>query len=115
MEAVGSDSAPETLARRIVAAPRLAAPAGAHVRVGEWLAEVSHSAAGAKLARLIADHSSLRALIAGIAEGAPYLWDLARRSPERLVALLEAEPLSRFDAILAGATQALTVTSDEAE
>src|SRR5712691_11323731 len=103
MEAAAVDSAQGTLAQRIVAAPQLSAAKETHALVSDWLAEVVNTPAGKTLALLAADHPTLRALIAGIAEGSPYLWDLARRSPERLVVLLEAEPLSRFNAILAGA------------
>ena len=51
----------------------------------------------------------------GLADGSPYLWDLARGSPERLVALLEAEPERRFDEILKAARRAIAATRDEAE
>ena len=34
----------------------------------------------------------MRALLDGLADGSPYLWDLVRADPERLVALLDADP-----------------------
>ena len=57
----------------------------------------------------------LDALIAGLAEGSPYLWDLCAADPERLVALLEADPERRFDDMLADARRAIAATQDEAE
>ena len=43
--------------------------------------------------RLRADYPTVGLLLAGrLAEGSPYLWDLCRREPERLAALLESDP-----------------------
>jgi [glutamine synthetase] adenylyltransferase / [glutamine synthetase]-adenylyl-L-tyrosine phosphorylase len=50
-----------------------------------------------------------------VAGGSPYLWDLMRASPERLIDLLEAEPERRFDDILGNAKRAAAATYDEAE
>jgi glutamate-ammonia-ligase adenylyltransferase len=105
----------DALARRIAAAPYLRAPDAAHARVEEWLAEIADAPAGRALARLLADHPTLNALIAGLAEGSPDLWDRARAAPERLLALLEAAPERRFDDILVGARRAIAATRDEAQ
>ena len=51
----------------------------------------------------------------GLTDGSPYLWELVRRSPERLVDLLQAEPERRFDNILHGAKRAIAVAREEAE
>src|SRR5262245_65680850 len=51
----------------------------------------------------------------GLAGGSPYLWDLVRGSPERFVALLEAEPERRFCDVLADAKRTIAATCDEAE
>ena len=75
----------------------------------------SPAPAGDALGRLVADHPTLDALMTGLTEGSPYLWDLVRRSPQRLVALIEAEPVSRFTEILADARHAIAATRDEAE
>jgi glutamate-ammonia-ligase adenylyltransferase len=115
MERVASNVGQGSLAQRLVSAPCIGAAKEAHAHIDGWLAEISGTSAGTTLARLVADHPTLYALIAGVTEGSPYLWDLARRSPERLVSLIEAEPLSRFNAILAAARQAIRAASDEAE
>jgi glutamate-ammonia-ligase adenylyltransferase len=57
----------------------------------------------------------LDALTMGLAEGSPYLWELARAEPERLAQLLESDPERRFDDILAGATRAIAATQDQGE
>ncbi len=55
----------------------------------EWLASLKAKAAGKALKALIARASArLRRLIGGIAEAAPYLWDLVRADPARFVRLL---------------------------
>jgi len=115
MEGVVSDTAHGTLAQRIAAAPQLHAADAARGRVADWLGEIAETPAGQALRRLLADHPTLDALITGLADGSPYLWDLAQRSPERLTALLEAEPERRFDDILDLARRAIAATSDEAE
>jgi glutamate-ammonia-ligase adenylyltransferase len=103
------------LARRVVAAPVLLDAAAAHGRVADCLAEIGGTPEGAALARLFDEHPTLAALIAGIAEGSPDLWDRARASPGRLLGLLEAEPERRFDAILSDARGAIAATRDQAE
>src|SRR5262249_46313885 len=106
-----------SLVRRIVAAPHLQAAGEARARAGYTcgLAEPPALPAGKTLIRLSAAHPTLGALITGLAGGSPYLWDLVRGSPERFVALLEAEPERRFRDILADAKRAIAATRDEAE
>src|SRR5262249_24542111 len=104
-----------SLVRRIAAAPHLQAAGEARARVNHWLAEIAAVPAGKTLTRLSAAHPTLDALITGLAGGSPYLWDLVRASPERFVALLEAEPERRFTDILADAKRAIAATRDEAE
>ena len=75
----------ETLAQRIVIAPYLLVGDTARARLNDWLAEIAGTSAGAILAQLLAEYPRLRALLVGIAEGSPYLWDLARADPARVV------------------------------
>src|ERR1700730_18391095 len=105
----------DVLARRIAAAPHLLAPDAAHARVAEGLADIAETSAGRTLTRLLADHPALDALIAGLAEGSPDLWDRACGAPERLVALLESPPERHFDDILEGARRSIAATRDEAQ
>ena len=104
-----------SLAQRIVAAPQLSAPGEAQARVKAWLDEIAATAAGPELKQLLAEHPTLNTLIAGIAEASPYLWDLARADPARLLSLLDADPDRRLKDILDGATRAIAATQDQAE
>jgi [glutamine synthetase] adenylyltransferase / [glutamine synthetase]-adenylyl-L-tyrosine phosphorylase len=115
MDSPIADAGEGTLARRIAAAPRLFAPEAARARVAAWLAEIAGTPAGPRLKRLLSDHSQLDALIAGIAEASPYLWDLARADPARLAALLESNPEARFEAILGDTMRVLAATADDAD
>src|SRR5262249_35109464 len=91
-----------SLGRRI-AAPSPHAAEEAQARVTAWLAEIADLPAGETLRRLCAAYPSLEALLVGLAGGSSYLWDLARASPQELLALLESEPERRFAHILAPA------------
>src|SRR5215213_4425700 len=104
-----------TLARRIVAAPCLTHSDDANARVGSWLTEIAGTSEGRALNRLLADYPQTSALIAGVAEASPHVWELTRADPARLVTLLQSDPDSRFDAILAEATRAVPDSGDEAE
>jgi [glutamine synthetase] adenylyltransferase / [glutamine synthetase]-adenylyl-L-tyrosine phosphorylase len=110
-----NQSGDSSLVRRIVRAPHLQAADEARARVNEWLAEIAGLPAGQTLTRLAAAHPRFEALMKGLADGSPYLWGLVRGSPERFVALLEAEPEHRFRDILADARRAIAATRDEAE
>jgi [glutamine synthetase] adenylyltransferase / [glutamine synthetase]-adenylyl-L-tyrosine phosphorylase len=108
-------SADGALAQRITSAPPLAAADAAQARMHDWLGEIAGTAAGKTLARLMAAHPRLGALIAGLADGSPYLWELIRVEPARLVGLLESEPARRFDEVVAGAKRAVAAARDQAE
>src|SRR5262245_6276197 len=104
-----------SLARRIVAAPRLSSAEAAQARVDGWLAEIAGTAAGRALARLLADHPTVKALMTAVADGSPYLFDLARVDGERLLALLAGEPELRFRELIADARRMIPAAGDEAE
>jgi glutamate-ammonia-ligase adenylyltransferase len=103
-----------SLAQRVTGAPPPEAEWTAHGRVREWLAEIAATPTGRTLTRLFDAHRNLAALMTGLAEGSPYLWELARAEPERLAALLESEPERRLRDVLARATRAIATTDDQA-
>src|SRR6476659_2163766 len=103
-----------TLAQRIVAAPTLCAPADAERRLDDWLAEITPGDA-ATLRRQFNRNPHARALVLGLADGSPHLWDLVTADPARLARLLESDPELRFGAILADAAAAIAATDVEAE
>ncbi len=105
----------DTLAQRIARAPRLHKPKLARQRTEEWLRSCAQSTGGAALASFLAGRAAPRTLIEGLAESSPFLWDLASREPERLLAVLTSEPDRRFDALLAETDAAVGALSDEAE
>ena len=112
---VPGDGKAGLLAQRIVAAPKLRDADAAHARVADWLEDIAGTSAGDALAGLFVAHATLHALIAGLAEASPYLWDLVRSSPDRLVALLATDPERYFDDMLARTRQVTAVMPEEAE
>src|SRR5262249_30669013 len=103
------------LAQRIAAAPQPAAANEGEARVREWLGEFSSAMPGRELASLLAAHPNARALIEVIAEGSPYLWELARADPVRLASLLGGDPDNGFDELLNATARAVAAASDEEE
>ena len=110
MEQLVLDSAQSSLAQRIAAAPRAAAD---DAGVDAWLTEISGTPASAALRQIFADHPSVSALVAGLAEFSPYLWELVRRDPGRFVTLLESDPDLHLAAVIAEATRAIAASEDE--
>ncbi|HEY6256848.1 MAG TPA: bifunctional [glutamine synthetase] adenylyltransferase/[glutamine synthetase]-adenylyl-L-tyrosine phosphorylase, partial [Xanthobacteraceae bacterium] len=102
------------LARRIVLTPAFAAAPEAQARVADWLAEIADRPAAAALAQLLAEQPAVRALLGQFTQGAPYLWDLVRADPARLLALLQSDPAQCFEDILGRAAHAAAATPDEA-
>lgn len=103
------------LAGRVTAAPRLSAPAAAQEKVGAWLKDIVQEPAGRALNELFAARPEVRALIEGIADGSPYLWDLAASDPMRLARILDSDPDDRLSAALAETAAALDKAGDETE
>ena len=105
----------KTLASAISDAPRLTDRKAAKARVAEWLTEIGWSADGKALKRLLAAAPKVEALLAGLSDGSPYLWDLAVAEPARLLSLLNADPDQHLAALLTKAEKAVDATKDEAE
>jgi glutamate-ammonia-ligase adenylyltransferase len=78
------------------ALPAFGAPAP--VVVSAWLAGLKTKAAGKTLNNLVREFPALAKILSGIAETAPYLWDLIQADPARVLRLLESDP----DRTLAG-------------
>ena len=87
----------------------------AQVRVAEWLAGIARSSPGKALKRLLDASPKVEALLTGLADGSPYLWDLASAEPERLLALLNADPDAHLAILLAKTAKAVAATKSEAE
>src|SRR5215203_2087019 len=104
-----------TFASAISDAPRLTDRKAAQARVAEWLTEIGRSADGKALKRLLAAAPKIEALLVGLSDGSPYLWDLAAAEPARLLELLNADPDQHLAALLIKAEKAVDATKDEAE
>ncbi|MGA8819697.1 MAG: bifunctional [glutamine synthetase] adenylyltransferase/[glutamine synthetase]-adenylyl-L-tyrosine phosphorylase [Xanthobacteraceae bacterium] len=72
-------------------------------RVSAWLVSIAASASGKTLDTFVAESPALSRLLGGIAEAAPYLWDLACRDAERLLRLLRHDPDEQMAGLLAKA------------
>ncbi|HLH90337.1 MAG TPA: bifunctional [glutamine synthetase] adenylyltransferase/[glutamine synthetase]-adenylyl-L-tyrosine phosphorylase [Xanthobacteraceae bacterium] len=107
----GHDLPPRALARRLTRAPLLSDPVTSLARVADWLATPE----GAVVAPLVATVPAARALIDGIADGSPYLWDLAARGGERLLHLLQSDPDTHLAALLAGTADAMARAESDGE
>ncbi len=98
------------LAAAIASAPKLSTPKEARARVEGWLSEIGRSAPGKAIRQLFAPvkgrAAKLGDVFAAIAESSPYLWDLVRADPARVVGLLEADPETRFTALIASVRHA---------
>jgi [glutamine synthetase] adenylyltransferase / [glutamine synthetase]-adenylyl-L-tyrosine phosphorylase len=101
------------LARRIATAPLTSTTQTARGAVERWIESISSTPAGISLARLMADFPVVGRMIDGLAGGSPYLWDLVRRDPTRFVALLEADPDERLEALQSRMRQEVAACSDE--
>src|SRR6266568_2110664 len=103
-----------SLAQLIAGPPRIGSPPAARAKVAAWLDDIGRTADGKALGTLLAANPALETLMAGIAEGSPYLWQLATSAPARLLALLRCDPEPHFSALLAHASAAVAGAGDEA-
>src|SRR5258708_40236208 len=91
----------QALASAVTEAPRLADRKTAQDRLTEWLSDIGRSATGKSIKQLIEQAPKTEALLLGLADGSPYLWDLATAEPDRLLAVLNADPDAHLSALLA--------------
>jgi glutamate-ammonia-ligase adenylyltransferase len=105
----GQDLRPGALARRLTRAPRLADAAAARERVDAWLT----TPAGTPPASFLAEMPLARALVEGIADGSPYLWDLIERDGTRLLDLLRSDPDQHLATLLAATAQAMAAAAQD--
>jgi glutamate-ammonia-ligase adenylyltransferase len=97
-ERIGTNS--RSLARRLIRAPNLSYPEATRERVADWMATLAASEAEA-LARLAQELPLVSALIEGIADGSPYLWDLLSADAARFLSVVADDPDERLSALFA--------------
>ncbi|TXJ11367.1 MAG: bifunctional [glutamine synthetase] adenylyltransferase/[glutamine synthetase]-adenylyl-L-tyrosine phosphorylase [Afipia sp.] len=103
-----------TLAARFVAGPKLFAPAEAQRRLADWLGDISPDDAGA-LKDISAAFPQAKAILEGIAEASPYLFDLIRADAGRAVRLLQSDPNDHLAVLIDKTVADVAAASDEAE
>jgi [glutamine synthetase] adenylyltransferase / [glutamine synthetase]-adenylyl-L-tyrosine phosphorylase len=103
------------LAARIGAAPLLSSSKETRQKVSSWLADIAGTVKGKSLKQLLGGSTHVRALIEGVADGSPFLWQLASAEPARLLALLQSDPDAHFATLLSATAAAVGATDDEAE
>ena len=108
-----ADASSSTSLTRLVEAPHVPAPDAAALRLREWLQAVDPRQAAA-ITGFLDDPLAGRLLI-GIAEFSPYLFDLVRAEPSRLIRLLSCDPDVHFASVIEAAALAIRSASGEAD
>ena len=96
---VGTRTVGPALADRISTAPKPVNRTAARARVSDWIAGLG-SPEAKSIKGLLANYPTVSTILEGIAEGSPYLWELARHEPKRLLRVLQADPDKHLSAIL---------------
>jgi glutamate-ammonia-ligase adenylyltransferase len=103
-----------TLAARFVTGPKLFAPADAERRLADWLGDIAPEAATA-LKTMSGSLPFAKAILEGIAEASPYLFDLMRADAGRIVRLLQCHPDEHLEALVGEAVADVTAAASEAD
>jgi glutamate-ammonia-ligase adenylyltransferase len=103
----------QQLAARFVTGPHVRAPEKAEHRLQDWLAELEPAQA-AVIEGLLAQGTA-RGILLGTAEFSPYLFDLVRADPVRLIRLLRCEPQSHLAGLIETTSRDVFAASSEAD
>ncbi|MDE2377686.1 MAG: bifunctional [glutamine synthetase] adenylyltransferase/[glutamine synthetase]-adenylyl-L-tyrosine phosphorylase, partial [Bradyrhizobium sp.] len=114
MNASATDADLSSLASRVVAGPVVFAPAEAAQRLAGWLADVPPEQAAA-IEAIAKQFPKIRTLLEGISEASPYLFDLIRADPGRIIRLLQSEPEAHFATLIAKAVADVPTAADQTE
>lgn len=102
----------KSLAARVAAAPRLYAEGDARKRLADWIDDLS-SEQRQGLNDICASFPRARALLEGIAEASPYLFDLLRGDPARAIRVLGCDPDRHIAHLVASIRHQLAAATDE--
>jgi len=101
------------LAARFVSGPHITASSTADQRLGDWLAELEPQQAADIGAWL--DRPPARAILLGIAEFSPYLFELIRADAARLIRLLACDPEPHLAALIETTSRDVLAAASEAD
>ena len=101
------------LAAQFVSGPHVTASSTAEHRLKDWLAELEPAQAAEIGAWL--DRPPARAILLGIAEFSPYLFDLARADAARLIRLLACDPEPHLHALIEKTSRDVLAAAGEAD
>jgi glutamate-ammonia-ligase adenylyltransferase len=101
------------LGQRLVGALPRPSPQGRGL-VAAWLSSIRQTVAGKAIASLVEHHPRLASLLGGIAETSPYLWDLVRADPARLLRLISSDADGELIGLLARARDAVAAAKGPA-
>src|SRR5437899_4619235 len=101
------------LAARFVSGRRITASSNAEQRLGDWLAELEPPQAAEIDAWL--DRPPARAILLGIAEFSPYLFDLIRGDAARLLRLLACDPEPHLASLIEKTSRDVLTAASEAD
>src|SRR4051812_43620243 len=108
------DAEEPRLAARLAEGPHVFAPAAAQQRLSDWLSELAAEQAAA-IGRMTAESPRAQAILLGITESSPFLFDLIRADAARLLRILQCEPEPYFAALIEHASHQVFAATDEAE
>ncbi len=103
----------QMLAARFVTGPHLLAPDNAEQVLEGWLADLAPEQSAAISA--LAAHPFARTILLGLAEFSPYLFDLIRDDPDRLIRLLGCDPQTHLAALIETTSRDVLAASGEAD
>jgi glutamate-ammonia-ligase adenylyltransferase len=105
---------PAALAARFVEAPHVSTLDNTERRLAEWLNDLAPEQSAA-LDSLVARFPRAKAILLGIAESSPYLFDLVRADGARALRLLGCEPERHLPELIANTCGEVSAASTEAD
>jgi [glutamine synthetase] adenylyltransferase / [glutamine synthetase]-adenylyl-L-tyrosine phosphorylase len=113
-EQSGANVVSAALAARFVDGPRLSDPFRAERRLRDWLDDLAPEPA-AEIDQFLSRFAQARAILLGIAEASPYLYDLIRADAARVIRLLACEPERHLAFLVEQIGREVSLASSEAD
>jgi glutamate-ammonia-ligase adenylyltransferase len=103
-----------TLAARFVAGPKLSSASDAEQRLADWLGDCPAEPANT-LRDIAASFPYAKAILEGVAEASPYLFDLMRADASRAVRLFQSDPDDHLATLIGKTVADVAAAAGEAE